>query len=286
MKTGIKTRLLEGKDIAEEILGELKRKRINKKINLKLSIILIGHDAASELYVRKKCERCKKIGIGFELIRFEEEISEDAVKDKIKELNHDKKVTGILVQLPLPKNLNTERVVNTILPEKDVDGLTLINREKLAKGDETLACCTAKGIIILLEKNNIKLKGKKIILVGYGYLVGQPLSLMLKNRGLEFTVYDINTKNLREKTQKADVLISATGVPHLIKTDYIKKGVVIVDVGVSKINGEIVGDVDFEGLKEKASWITPSKKGVGPMTIAVLLENLFKAYELQNSKGI
>lgn len=284
MKTknkSIKCRLLNGKRLAEEILIELRDKIRNYRIKAKIATILIGNNPASEVYVKKKEEKCKALGIDFELIRFKENVSKDEIKMKIEDLNVNKETTGILIQLPLPKNFERDEIINTILPDKDIDGLTSTNKEKLAKGDETLACCTAKGIIKLLEKNKISLRDKKIVIVGYGYLVGQPLSLMLKNRKLKFTICDDRTKNLKEETKKADVLISATGVPYLIKEDYVKEGVIVIDAGIAKLNDKVVGDVDFEGLKKKASWITPVPGGIGPMTVAMVIENILEAYQLQ-----
>lgn len=277
----MKYNLLDGKKLSEEILLDISKKIKEEKIKAKLVAILIGHDSASEIYVKKKSKKCKETGIDFELIRFEGNTSEE-VEAKILELNTNPEVTGILLQLPLPEKFDADKMINLIIPNKDVDGLTNTNRRKVKQGDETFACCTAKGIIRLLEKNDISLEEKNVVLVGYGYLVGQPLSLMLKNRNLDFTVCDINTENLKEKTRKADILVSATGVAHLIKEDFVKDSAIVVDVSVSRLNNKIVGDVDFEHVKNKVSWITPIPGGIGPMTIAILMENMINAYELQN----
>jgi len=180
----------------------------------------------------------------------------------------------------LPPNFNTDNVLNNVLPEKDVDGLTRTSMKNLADGDEGLVCPTSKGIIRLLERNKISLKNKKIVLVGYGRLVGKPLALMLKNRKLRFTVCDENTQDLKPLTKRADILITATGFPYLIKKDYVKRGVVIIDAGITKLGDKIVGDVDFDKVKEKASYITPVPGGVGPMTVVMLIENVIHAYEL------
>lgn len=262
-------KLLKGKKTAEKILDGLKKRVKKEKIKAKLAVVIIGNDPASEVYVKNKEHKCKEVGINFELIRFKKDVSEKKLIEKINELNKNKEVTGILVQLPLPRGINTNKVLNKVERKKDVDGLV--------DGNEFFSCCTPKGILRLLDEYNIDLKNKKIVLVGKGRLVGKPLSEMLADRKLKVRVCDKETKNLRENTQEADILISATGVPYLIKGDYVKKGVVIVDVGIAKIKNKIVGDVDFESVKDKASYITPVPKGVGPMTIAMLIENIIEA---------
>lgn len=278
--------LLDGRKAANEIAEEIKKNVKEKNLKIKLAVILVGNNPASETYLKNKRTRCKEAGIEFELTRFEEDTSEGEITAKIKDLNKDYTITGILVQLPLPKHLNEDYIINLICPEKDVDGLSKANLKSLANNDEKLVCCTPKGILRLLEKNGIDLNHKKIVLVGYGKLVGQPLYMILKNRNLNITICDINTKNNEYEIKQADILVSATGVPHLIRKDSIKDGAIVVDVGISNINGRMIGDVDFEEVKEKASWITPMPGGVGPMTIAMLLENLVKAYELQNKEAI
>ena len=266
-------KLLDGKKLADDIFLGLRRKIKEKMINARLAVIIIGNNPSSKLYVKIKKQKCEEVGIKFELIEFEENTSEKALIRKIIELNSNKETTGILIQLPLPDNINTNKILNTILLEKDVDGLTDAAMKKLENGDEISVCCTPKGIIRLLEQN-IELNHKKIVLVGQGRLVGKPLSLMLKNRNLEFTACDDKTNNLKSETRKADILISATGVPHLIKKDYIKDGVIIVDAGTAELNHKIVGDVDFDDVKNKTSFITPVPGGVGPMTVAMLMENI------------
>jgi methylenetetrahydrofolate dehydrogenase (NADP+)/methenyltetrahydrofolate cyclohydrolase len=272
-------KLLDGKLLSQQILEDIKNEIQKNKIKLKLSVILIGDEPASSVYVRVKEKACNEVGVNFELVRMPGNASEAKVISKIKELNNDKGVTGILVQLPLPEKMDADKIINTVMPSKDVDGLTAVNMEKLAQGDETLGCCTPKGIMELLEKNSINLKGKNIVLVGYGRLVGKPLGLMLKNRNLRFSVCDDQTKNLWEKTRKADILITATGVPNLITDKHVKEGAVVVDAGTAKLGDKIVGDVDFENVKKKASWITPVPGGVGPMTVAMLIRNVVNAYE-------
>ncbi len=265
--------ILDGKKLADKILSGCRHKIKQENIKVNLAVILVGDNPVSKQYIKIKKQRCEEMGINLDLITFVEDISEGELIKKIYELNNSK-TTGIMVQLPLPNGLNTNKIINTILVEKDVDGLTAAAMEKLENGDESIVCCTPKGIIRLLEQNNIDLNHKKIVIVGHGNLVGKPLSLMLKNRKLKFTICDEKTKNLKSKTKKADILISATGVPHLIKSDYIKKGVIIVDAGTAKLNNKILGDVDFDDVKNKTSFITPVPGGVGPITIAMLIENI------------
>jgi methylenetetrahydrofolate dehydrogenase (NADP+)/methenyltetrahydrofolate cyclohydrolase len=273
--------IINGRMLAEKIFLKIKKKIKLKKIKACLAIILIGNNPASELYVRNKEKVCKQIGIIFKLIRFKENTKENTIIKKIYELNKNKKINGIIIQLPLPKSLNKKKIINTIFPSKDVDGLSDTNINALKKGDETLSSCTAKGIIKIIKEYKIKLKGKHIVLVGYGHLVGKPLGHMFKNRGIDFTICDNKTKNLNLETKKADIIITATGVPHLITEEHVKRNVIIIDAGTSLFNNKIVGDVDFNNVKKKALLITPVPRGVGPMTIAALIENTINAYELQ-----
>jgi len=279
-----KYKLLDGKKLSEEIISNLKNKIEKEKINAKLAIICVGNNFSSEVYIKRKEKVCKEIGIEFELIKFNGDSREEIIR-KIKQLNQDKSVTGIVVQLPLPPNLNKNLIINTISKEKDVDGLTKENRQDLEKGKENLACATPKGILRLLEKNNINLENKKIVIVGEGYLVGDPLGKMLKNRNLNFISYDYQTLNLKDKTREADILICATGVPNLINNENAKEGAIIIDAGISRLNGKVVGDINFESVKNKVSWITPVPGGVGPMTVAMLVENIYNTYKDQKDEN-
>ena len=242
----IQTKLINGKEISTNILVKLKQRIIDQGIKAKLCVILVGNNPGSEIYVKHKQKKCESVGIDFELIRFgddERNVSENDLISKIKELNNNSSVTGILVQLPLPKYINVDNVINIIDPDKDVDGLTDSSMTKLAQGDETLACPTAKGIIRLLESIEINLKNKSIVVVGHGRLVGKPLVLMLKNRGFDPIVCDEYTKNINDKIVKADVLITATGVGHLIKKGNVKQDVIIIDAGITKLDNKVVGNV-------------------------------------------
>jgi len=276
------SKLLDGKTLANQLCLKLKDQILKEKIKATLAVILVGNHPASELYVNKKQEKCQEIGLDFSLIRFPKNTTTQKIIHSIEKLNNNKNITGILVQLPLPKQIDGYASINSISPQKDVDGLTFYSQQELEKKNETFACCTPKGIIELLNKNNINLKNKKIVLVGHGKLVGKPLSQMLKNRNLNFTVCNSKTKNIKPLIKQADILISATGVPHIIKKENIKKGTIVIDAGTAKLNNKIVGDVDFEKVKVKASKITPVPGGVGPMTIAMLMQNIIEAYKLQN----
>jgi methylenetetrahydrofolate dehydrogenase (NADP+) / methenyltetrahydrofolate cyclohydrolase len=243
--------IIDGKKISEKILGELRHKIEKEKLKVKLAAILIGDDFASKVYVKKKHEACKKIGIGFELFNFTSDILEKDLRDKIKEIAESPDVTGILIQLPLPKNFNTEEILEYIPEDKDAEKISPV-------------VCAVEGII---KEYNIELKNKKIALVGRGRLVGNPIAEWLKKKGLEFS--DIKDMH------KADIIITGVGKPKMITGEMVKEGVVVIDIGFSHDqNGKAVGDVDFEEVSQKAKLITPVPGGVGPITIACLLKNL------------
>ena len=267
------TQILNGKKLAEEIIENFKNETIT---DLKLATILIGEDYASELYVSLKKKKCESLGISFELIKFSEDIEEKEVINKIELLNKDNSVTGILIQLPLPEKLNTKKILTTILPEKDVDGLTPTNLGLIMTNLKGIVSPTAKGIIRLIKEYGIDLEGKGVVIVGSSFLIGRPLGELLLNNGATVTICHSKTKDLSKHTIKADILISSTGIPHIIKKEMVKSGVIVIDVGISKLNGKLIGDVDFENIKEITSYITPVPGGVGPMTIAMLIENLLE----------
>jgi methylenetetrahydrofolate dehydrogenase (NADP+)/methenyltetrahydrofolate cyclohydrolase len=280
-------KILDGAKVAETIYNNIQSRISKMKTKPVLAVILVGNDPASKLYVSIKEKMCLKVGIGIRITNYKLRIMNKANNIKlqkqiiaqIKKLNNDKNITGIIVQLPLPKGLDTNKIIETIDPKKDVDGLNPLNIGKLLIGDkEAIAPPTAAGILELLKYYKINLSGKHIVMVGYGKLVGKPLANMIAvaNSDATLTICDKKTKNLPFYTRQADILISATGVGHLIQPDMIKKDAVIIDAGTSTIGGKIVGDVDFEKVKNKASYITPTFGGVGPMTVAKLLENVMK----------
>ncbi len=276
--------ILDGKEVSK-----IYRERLKKEIDQlrekgyrkpSLAVILVGNDPASQVYVNNKRKACSKVGIESLFYHLPSDCKEEKLLSLVKELNENPEVDGILVQLPLPKHINPQRVIETIRPDKDVDGFHPENMGKLiANLDSGFIPCTPLGIKILLEHYGIDVQGKDTTIVGAGYIVGKPLSVLLLNQNATVTTCHIYTKDLKKHTLNADILISATGVAHLIKEDMVKEGAVVIDVGISKKDGKIVGDVDFEKVKEKASYITPVPGGVGPMTVTALLLNTFKAYK-------
>ena len=265
-------KVINGNEIANKIKEEVKNIIRNKNLKLTLATILIGDNESSKLYVNLKEKACKEVGINVEKIEFPENVNDEIVIDKIKELN--KKYKNILVQLPLPQNLNREKILDAIEYEKDIDGLTSTSLGKLINKEEENAPCTVKAVIYVLEENNINLRGKNVVLVGHGN-VGKPLAIMLLNRDATLNICNEFTKNLKEHTLNGDILISCTGVPSLIKKDMVKDDAIVIDVGISKKNDKVIGDVD-DAVKEKASLICPVPGGIGPLTIAMLLKRLVK----------
>jgi len=275
--------IIDGKKLASEIKqGLIKRVEDLKKkgITPKLAIILVGNDPASKIYISMKMISGDEVGIQTELHKFPENFKEKELIKIIQKLNKDKKVHGILVQLPLPKHIYDNRVIETISPAKDVDGLTSINTSRLLNNSEFLVPCTPNGVIKMLDYHKIGLTGKNAVVVGRSRIVGKPMALMLLNRNATVTVCHSKTKDLKKHTKEADILVVAVGKPKLITKDVIKEGAVVIDVGINRIEGKLCGDVDFENVKDKASYITPVPGGVGPMTVAMVLENTIIAAEM------
>lgn len=278
------TTILDGKKLSVKILDELSEKisKLNEKPHL--AVILVGDDPASELYVGMKEKAAAKIGMKSTVIKYPQNTDEKTLLDKISELNIDKDVHAVLVQLPLPKHINSTNIIQAILPEKDADGITPENIGKISIGVEPYAYpCTPKGVLSLLDEYNISLEGKHIVIVGRSNIVGKPLAQMVLNKNATVTVCHSYTKNLADITKTADILVSAVGVNKLIKKDMIKNNSVIIDVGTSKIDGKTVGDVDFENVFELTSYITPVPGGIGPMTIASLMENTYELFKLSRN---
>jgi methylenetetrahydrofolate dehydrogenase (NADP+)/methenyltetrahydrofolate cyclohydrolase len=276
--------ILDGREVSriyrEKLKGEIEKYISQGLRRPSLAVILVGNDPASQVYVANKRKACEKVGIESLFYHLPENTSEDKLLKLVKELNENPHVDGILVQLPLPKHLNPQLVIEAINPDKDVDGFHPENMGKLiANIGKGFIPCTPLGIKMLLEHYGIEVQGKDITIVGAGYIVGKPLSVLLLNMNGTVTTCHIYTKDLKKHTLNADILVSATGVPHLIKEDMVKEGAVVIDVGISKVNGKIVGDVDFENVEKKASYITPVPGGVGPMTVTALLYNTLKAYK-------
>ena len=276
--------ILDGKTLSEEIKNSLKTKVANAKSEIGLAVILVGDDPASNLYVSMKQKACEFVGIKSILIRLPENISEDILINEITKLNNQENIDGILVQLPLPHQIDTKKILSLISPEKDVDGFHPINIGKvLLNLKDGFASCTPLGMVRLLEKYNLQdLRGKNAVVVGASNIVGKPIASLLLNLNATVDICHIYTKNLKEHTLKADILVVAVGKANLITEDMVKDEVIVLDVGINKLeNGKIVGDVDFENVSKKASFITPVPGGVGPMTIAMLLENTIKSAELR-----
>ena len=267
--------LLNGKKVRDEVLEDLKQKIAENNLAIKLAIILVGNNEASKIYIRNKEKACKNVGIEVEKHLLDEKTREEDLIDLINKLNEDASVTGIILQSPVPSHIDFDKCSGLIKASKDVDGFTEENIYNLYLGNDTIMPCTVKGIIRLLEYYDIPLEGANVVIVGRGNIVGHPLSLALINKNATVTVAHSKTKDLSNVTKNADILISATGVAHLITRDMVKPGAVVVDVGVSRIDGHIVGDVDFDNVKDVASWITPNPGGVGPMTVAMIIDNLF-----------
>lgn len=276
------TVILDGKSLRNKLLANLKAEIERLEIKPSLAVILVGDDSASKIYVNNKRKTAEELGITSTVITYPAEVSEEELLTKIQELNEDNSVNAILVQLPLPKHINKQNVINSILPEKDVDCFTLENCGRLETGCEPyIYPCTPKGILLLLDEYGINLEGKHVVVVGRSNLVGKPMALMALERNATVTICHSRTENLKEITKTADVLISAVGRP-LISSDMVKTGCTVVDVGIFKgIDGRLHGDVDFQAVSELAGYITPVPGGVGPMTIAALMLNTVALYKKQ-----
>jgi len=276
--------VIDGKKIAEEIRAGLKKEILGLKgagIIPALHIILVGENPASKIYVKVKEKYCKEVGISFELEELDETVKEAELIGKIHAINLDKKITGIIVQLPLPEHINKNNVLEAVDPKKDVDALTPYNLGKLVSGEQELSAATAKGIVRLLEKSGVAVDGKHVVIINRSLNVGKPLLQLLLNRNATVTVCHSKTKNLKRFTKNADLIVCAVGKPDFLKTDMVKNGSIVIDVGLTYIDGKGVGDVDFNSVKEKASMITPVPGGVGPMTVAMVLENTVIAAKKQ-----
>lgn len=275
--------LLDGKLLSNKILETLEisiKKQVKKPI---LAVILVGENPASQIYVRNKQKTAQKIGIESLVIELPSDVSEDNLIEHIHILNEDKNINAILVQLPLPKHINANKVIEKIDPMKDVDGFHPINAGKLAIGQTPYSYpCTPKGIMKLLDSYNIKLEGLNAVVVGRSNIVGKPLAQMLLNSNTTVTITHSKTKNLPEITRNADIVFTAIGKSNFLTADMVKENAIIVDVGINRVNNKLTGDVDFKSIEPKASFITPVPGGVGPMTIAMLMENTFELYKLQN----
>ena len=281
--------IIDGKALSDKILKEIENEHseLQAKVGRKagLAVIIVGENPASQIYVRNKIRACERVGFHSETIRLDEHITEENLLLEIEKLNNDNNIDGILVQLPIPKHINELKVINAISAEKDVDGFHTTNIGKMMIGDETgFLPCTPAGVIQMFEEYNIDLEGKDVLVIGQSNIVGKPMTLLLINKRATVQVCNSKTKNLPEKLQKADVVVAAAGSPKLVKGSDVKEGVVVIDIGINRVDGKICGDVDFEEVSQKASYITPVPGGVGPMTIAMLIKNTFKSYKQKVGK--
>lgn len=274
--------IIDGIKISTEIRKDIKQIINETKITPSLAVIQVGDNKASSIYIKNKKKACEEVGIRFEHIKFNDTISEELVINEIKRLNNDISINGILVQLPLPLGFDEGKIINTISPAKDVDGLTYQNVGNLVLENDCLVPCTPLGVIELLKAYNVRLSGKNVCLVGRSNLVGKPLIQLLLRNDATLSICHSKSLDIKNHTKQADVLIVAAGHPNLITKDMVKDGVVIIDVGINKEGNLLCGDVDFDGVSKKASLITPVPGGVGPMTVACLLKNVVKAYQIQN----
>lgn len=270
--------LLNGKELALELQAEIKTEIKGCMIRPSLAVIQIGDNDASNIYIKNKEKACQEVGIYFRLFKFEEDTPELSIINKIKELNNDEYVNGIIVQLPIPERYNEKRILNTIINSKDVDGLTDINTGRLVNGKKTLVPCTPLGIMTMLKKYEIEIESKNVVIIGRSKLVGRPLASLMLNENATVTICHSKTKNLEDYTKNADIIIVAAGVANLLTGDMVKKGVVVIDVGINRVDGKLCGDVKFSEVSKKASYISPVPGGVGPMTIASLLSNVMTCY--------
>ena len=268
--------ILDGKMVADLRNEELRRKIIAENLKLTTAIILVGSNPASLVYVKNKIKASKKVGINTKLFNLDETISDAELTKVITNLNNDNEIDGILLQLPLPKHLDDDKFINLINPLKDIDGFTTINQGRLFQKQPTIVSATPQGIINLLNHYKIDVTGLDAVVIGRSQIVGMPIAKLLTDLNATVTICHTKTKDLSKYTKKADLIVAAVGVPKMITANMVKEGVIIIDVGINRLNDKLVGDVDFDEVSKKAKYITPVPKGVGPMTINALLENIYK----------
>lgn len=273
--------ILDGKKVSAKVREDLKLEVDNLKkegIKPKLAVIMVGNDPASKVYVRNKNKACEEIGIEYEEFLLDEKTTMEELLNVIDNLNKNKNIDGILLQSPIPKHLDINKAFRAILPEKDVDGFHPINAGKLSIGEKCFVPCTPHGVVKIIEEYNIETEGKNVVIVGRSNIVGKPLIQCMLQKNATVTVCHSKTRNLEEFTKKADILIVAIGKQKFITENMVKEGVVVIDIGINRNEeGKLVGDVDFDNVSKKASYITPVPGGVGPMTVAMLMENVVEA---------
>jgi methylenetetrahydrofolate dehydrogenase (NADP+)/methenyltetrahydrofolate cyclohydrolase len=283
----MKAKLLDGKIMAEEVEQGLRAKVEalgQKGVTPGLLVILVGEDPASQVYVGNKEKACARLNIHSQTIRMPGDTTQDALEKTIRDANGNPAIHGILVQLPLPSHLDGDRALDTIAPEKDVDGFHDINAGRLMRGLDTVVACTPKGALYMLKSAGLPIAGKEAVVVGRSNIVGKPMAMLLLQENATVTLCHSRTANLAEHTRRADILVAAIGKPKFITADMVKEGAVVIDVGINRVDGKLCGDVDFGPVSEKASYITPVPGGVGKMTIAMLMDNTVAAAEKASGK--
>ena len=279
--------IINGKKVAADLRGELKKKVVELKSSYNaipgLTVILVGEDLPSKIYVKNKEKSAIEVGINSEVLRYSDNVEEQVVLNKIKELNKNDKVSGILVQLPLPKHINKRKVIETIDPKKDVDGLHPVNVGNLSSGYNSTIPCTPLGCYLLIKNTEKNLSGKHAVIIGRSNLNGKPMTQLLLKENCTVTITHSKTKDLKSECSRADIIVAAAGRPKLVKGDWVKKGAIVIDVGINKTDNGLVGDVDFDEVSKVAKAITPVPGGVGPMTIACLLNNTVECFKKAQS---
>ena len=275
-------KIIDGKKIAgiikKEASKELENLYNQYKIKPNITTIKIGNDSSSDLYLRLRDNACKEIGITSNHLEFPDDVTEKEIINSINKLNSDNKVHGILIQFPIPNHISANKLFKSIQPNKDVEGFNPHNLGKTLIGDESIIPCTPLAVLKILEYEKEKIEGKDIVIINHSNIVGKPLAILLLNRNATTSICHVFTKNLKDYTSKADILITATGIPNMLTKDFVKKGSFIIDVGISKTKNGITGDVDFKSVKDKINSITPVPGGVGPITVACAIKNMLKTY--------
>jgi len=275
--------IIDGKKISEELKSAIAREVSGLNSKPGLAVILVGDNAASKVYVNNKEKGCQEVGFSSVKINRDENTSEKELLQLIQDLNNDETIDGILVQLPLPNHIDTKKVIEAIDPIKDVDGFNKENMGRLLQNNPTLRPCTPRGVMTLLEKSNINPSGLDAVVIGASNIVGRPMAIELLNAGATVTICHSKTQDLPGKVKSADIVVAAVGIPRFVQADWLKKGSVVIDVGINRLEtGELVGDVDFDQAKDVVNAITPVPGGVGPMTITTLLENTLLAHKYRN----
>ena len=274
--------LMDGKALAAEQMAMLKTRVDALKAagrGVGLAVILVGDDPASQVYVNNKGKACEELGILSETLRLPQETTQEALEAEIERLNRDDRISGILVQLPLPRHLDEAAALKKIIPEKDVDGFHIENAGKLFTGQEGVVACTPKGILHMLKASGVPLAGKEAVVIGRSNIVGKPIAMLLLNENCTVTICHSKTADLAAHTRRADILVASVGKPRFVTADMVKPGAAVVDVGINRVDGQVVGDVDFENVEKVAGYISPVPGGVGKMTICMLMENTIEATE-------